>query len=411
MKGGGTFGPQESPPVTQPGDRRSGRGVLAHVWRIVSFAWLFSWIRDQFAPRQRHHFSRKASANRTLAIPPGPPPERRRPSAIQPPPSLIEDPTRTTVVKPWEHGGVATSLEPDEIRPVLMGQLFDEADRTTNQAEKDFITRLIRTLGTDKLDLPPFPDVAWQMDTLLRLSDPPLVKVVKLVRREAALVRRVWTQACSAYYARPPNSLDHAVARIGFDALWRIGMSTCLYSGVFRVRGFQEHADAVRRHGIVAADVAAWISGRKLGPAYLAGLLHDVGKLMIYRAASPRKPGAMPSEALVERLCQEHHATIGVLVAIDWKLGVEVAGGIGFHHDPEQAPPEHQQTARQVHAANIATHTAELSRQGSDCGGLLTLLALEGIHFDVGRTIGKAHEVLESLDALPDAPVLDVVKS
>ena len=88
-----------------------------------------------------------------------------------------------------------------------------------------------------------------------------------------------------------------------------------------------------------------------------------------------------------------------------------MAGGIGYHHDPEQAPLEHQETARQIHAANIATHTAELSRHGSDCGGLLTLLSLEGLQFDVGRTIGKAHEVLESLDALPDAPVLDVVKS
>ncbi len=314
------------------------------------------------------------------------------------------------MVKPWEAGGVAESLDPDELRPVLLGKLFEEADACKAEADKDFVTRLIRTLGTDQLDIPPFPDVAWQLDTLLRLSDPPLVKVVKLVRREPALVRRVWTQACSAYYARPPNSLDHAVARIGFDALWRIGMSTCLYSGVFRVRGFQEDADAVRRHGIVAADVAAWVSGMKLGPAYLAGLLHDVGKLLVYQAASPRKPGTMPSKDLVERMCQEHHAAIGVLVAIDWKLGVEVAGGIGYHHDPDQAPAEHQETARQIQAANIATHTAELSRRGNDCGGLLTLLSLEGLQFDVGRTIGKAHEVLESLDALPDAPVLDVVK-
>ena len=104
-------------------------------------------------------------------------------------------------------------------------------------------------------------------------------------------------------------------------------------------------------------------------------------------------------------------ALIGVLVAIDWKLGVEVAGGIGYHHDPDQAPLEHQETARQIHAANIAAHTAELSRQGSDCGGLLTLLALEGVQFDVGRTIGKAHEVFESLDSLPDAPVLDLAKN
>lgn len=397
--------------MTQPTGPRSSGSIVAAVWRIVSLSWLWSWARVQLAPRQRRSYLGSRSVHEKLPLAPGPAPSRRRPSDVQQPPALVEDPENDEVIKPWEQGGVTLSLDPEEIRPLLMAKLFEEADRAQEQADKDFITRLIRILGTDKLDLPPFPDVAWQLDTLLRMADPPLVKVVKLVRREAALVRRVWTQACSAYYARPPNSLDHAVARIGFDALWRIGMSTCLYSGVFRVRGFQANADAVRRHGIVAADVAAWISGMKLGPAYLAGLLHDVGKLLVYRAASPRRPGAIPSEALVERMCQEHHATIGVLVAIDWKLGVEVAGGIGYHHDPEQAPLEHQETARQIHAANIATHTAELSRHGSDCGGLLTLLSLEGLQFDVGRTIGKAHEVLESLDALPDAPVLDVVKS
>ncbi len=396
--------------MTQPDSETSQRSLLVKIWRIVSFSWLFSWLYNHLAPRQRYQYTPGPRAQEPFAIPPGPAPSRKRPGEVQPPPALVEDPESPAVVKPWEEGGVTNSLDPEEIRPHLMQQLFEASDGCSDAADKEFITRLIRTLGTDKLDLPPFPDVAWQLDTLLRLSDPPLVKVVKLVRREAALVRRVWTQACSAYYARPPNSLDHAVARIGFDSLWRIGMSTCLYSGVFRVRGFQEQADEVRRHGIVAADVASWISGMKLGPAYLSGLLHGVGKLLVYKAASPRKPGAMPSEAFVERICQEHHAAIGVLVAIDWKLGVQVAGGIGYYHDPDQAPAEHQETARQVQAANIAAHTARLSRSGNDCGGLLTLLGLEGLQFDVGRTIGKAHEVLESLDALPDALVLDVVK-
>jgi len=332
----------------------------------------------------------------------------RRQLGQTPQPTLVETPESTEVEPPWKEGQPAPSIDPDEVRPFLMGALFELQDQCDSEADKAFLTRLIRQLGTDQLDLPPFPDVAWQLDTLLRLGDPPLVRVVKLVRREPALVRRVWTQACSAFYARPPNSLDHAVARIGFDALWRIGMSACLYSEVFRVRGFQEVADEVRQHGIVTADVAAWLSGKKLGAVYLAGLLHGVGKLMIYKAASTQRTVGLPSLSLVEKVADEVNASIGVMVAHAWKLGPEVAAGIGFYLDPFKAPPQYQETALQVKVANIATHTAVLSRKGKDCGGLLELLNLEGIQFDVARTIGKAHEIFDGLEHQSDAPVLDV---
>jgi len=332
----------------------------------------------------------------------------RRQLGQTPPPSLVESPEEVEIEPPWREGRVAISIDPEEVRPHLIGALFEVQDECETDADKAFLTRLIRQLGTDQLDLPPFPDVAWQLDTLLRLGDPPLVRVVKLVRREPALVRRVWTQACSAFYARPPNSLDHAVARIGFDALWRIGMSACLYSEVFRVRGFQEAADEVRQHGIVTADVAAWLSGKKLGAVYLAGLLHGVGKLMIYKSASTNRSVGMPSLALVDRVADEVNASIGVLVAHAWKLGPEVAAGIGFYLDPAMAPAEYLATARQVQVANIATHTAALSRKGKDCGGLLELLNMEGIQFDVARTIGKAHEIYDGIETQADAPVLDV---
>ena len=391
------------------GNRSRPPSLWARFW-----AGLRAWFETYFAPRQTHvRISPKIRSVPAPSDKQAVSEARARRTLAQPArPQLVEEPGASGTA-PWDNGGVAPSIDPDEVRPALMESLFEIQDRCQTEAGKAFLNRLIRLLGTDQLDLPPFPDVAWQLDSLLRLGDPPLVRVVKLVRREAALVRRVWTQACSAFYARPPNSLDHAVARIGFDALWRIGMSACLYSEVFRVRGFQEDADAVRRHGIIAADVAAWLSGKKLGSAYLAGLLHNVGKLMVYRAASTSRPVGLPDPQLVEDVAVELYPSIGVLVAHAWKLGPEVAAGIGFHHDPMRAPPDYQEVAMQVQVSNIATYTAEFSRHGQDCGGLLTLLGLEGLQFDVARTIGKAHEIMDGMEQQPDAasqPVLDVVE-
>ena len=100
-------------------------------------------------------------------------------------------------------------------------------------------------------------------------------------------------------------------------------------------------------------DVAAWLSGKKLGAAYLAGLLHNVGKLMVYRAASTTHPVGLPDADFVEEVATKLYPSIGVMVAHAWKLGPEVAAGIGFHHDPFRAPPEYQEVAM----ANIATFT------------------------------------------------------
>ena len=106
-----------------------------------------------------------------------------------------------------------------------------------------------------------------------------------MVERDPGLVRRVWRQARSALYASPRGSLHHAVARVGLDALWRIGMSVCLNDTVLRVDGFQDEAGELRSLGIATAEVAAQLGGEKRGNLYMSGLLHDVGRLLVLRAA------------------------------------------------------------------------------------------------------------------------------
>ena len=46
------------------------------------------------------------------------------------------------------------------------------------------------------------------------------------------------SRSVSALYATRPRSLHHAVARVGLDALWRIGMSVCLTTPCFGSRVF-----------------------------------------------------------------------------------------------------------------------------------------------------------------------------
>jgi len=306
-------------------------------------------------------------------------------------------------VPPWDLGGVAPSLDAKVVRTALLGDLFRRGDECENDGDRAFISRLVRIVGTEKLDLPPFPDVARQLDKLLRQPEVPMNKVVKIAERDPSLVKRIWQIACSANFLEPPTSFQAAVSRVGFDALWRVGMSTCMYDAVFRVRGFQEAVDRVRAHGVVSAEVASWLAPDDKGQIYLAGLLHDVGKLLIYRTASVKPPNPPPSMEYVEQIAQRYHPAIGVLVARSWQLGDVVTAGAGFHHAPDMVDEAFRDVAWRVRIADIATYTAEYARNGQDCGGLMALLEIESPRFDAARAIGKAHGLFDQL-SLPGVP-------
>jgi HD-like signal output (HDOD) protein len=285
----------------------------------------------------------------------------------------------------------------------MLSHLFRQVDDSDHEGNREFVARLVRIIGTEKLDMPPFPDVARQLDKLLRQAEVPINKVVKLAEREPALVKRIWQMACSSAFAEPPTSFQYAVARVGFDSLWQIAMSTCVYDAVFRVRGYEGEVDRIRQHGVVAAEVAAWLAPDEKGQVYLSGLLHDIGKLMIYRAAVTRPGKPAPSPEYVDQVVRLYHASLGVLVAQSWKLGDWVSAGIAFHHDPSRAAADQQDIAWIVHAANVATHTAEKARNGQECGGMMALLEIDSFSFDVARTIEKAHSMFDQLN-LPGPP-------
>ena len=95
---------------------------------------------------------------------------------------------------------------------------------------------------------------------------------------------------------------------------------------------------------------------RKEAGCSLPGGPAHVGKLMCI-APRAHPPVGLPDAQFVEDVAAKLYPSIGVMVAHAWKLGPEVAAGIGFT-TIHRAPPEYQEVAMQVQVANIATFTA-----------------------------------------------------
>ena len=325
-----------------------------------------------------------APAFRASAVPA---PESR--ASPERPPALLP------AAPPWAEMAPVVSLDGGVIRAAVLRDLLRQLDAigspTSPAAEADarFLSALVRCLGSATLELPVFPDVSLQLDRLLRRPDPPRDAVIELVARDPDLVRRVWSAAHSAMFARGVADLDHAVARIGFDQLWRIGMGACMHSPVFRAGRYQARVERLRERGTVAGNVAAWLADDPRGDAFLAGMLHGAGGLFVWRAAASTGR-VLPSKNCVQQVLRDHATGLGVLMAHAWGLGDEVAAAVGFWPRPEQAPPGHRELARLVHVAAVATMAAEEAQAGRDCGGVAALKAYDGVFCAAEATLDRA---------------------
>lgn len=327
-------------------------------------ALLSSWWRTLF-----FRVGRDAPAVEPTGLSFGGPPLSMPPLSMPPPLAPSPGPLLdATEPPPWAGldrlatGGFAS------LRTSILEHLYALRDAAPGPAEVAFLERLLRTCSVSQLQFPLFPDSALELQAAIADEDVSFTQLSSIVRRDPALLQRVWEEASGAAYGRQrPPTVDAAVVRIGRKAIWRIGMRACVNAPVFRVRGWQERANELRSAGIVAAEVAESLDPS--GAAFLPALLHGVGRLLVYRAAAPRPPRPTPDRAWVERIARSLQAPLGALVAETWQLGAPVSAGIGFLPDPAQAGNADRRTAEVVRAAVIATHEARANAARRTYGG------------------------------------------
>lgn len=205
--------------------------------------------------------------------------------------------------------------------------------------------------------------------------------------------------ANSAVYGTPVDTLERALVRIGERTLRTLLLSASTYrllEGAMPAYGFPR-LFLLRHCGEVATmaqSLARRGSGALATQAYLAGLLHDLGKPILARVADDA--GAAPDAPLADvgeerELFGTDHARVGGWIARRWGLPDEVCVSMERHHDPD---PPADIVARAVWLAEIAVHAAtgsddalaRLPRAAASCG--LASDALESLLMSSPATDG-----------------------
>lgn len=196
-------------------------------------------------------------------------------------------------------------------------------------------------------ELPALPTTIGALSQAVEDERCTVDRIQAILSRDPALSASVLRLSNSAGLSggNKVSDLRAAILRLGFDAILNLGRTAAI------IRNFKEghNLDALLlwQHSVAVALTAKGLCKLlrmewKGESAFLAGLLHDIGKLALdycfTEEYTPVVAAWRAGESLVEaekRLLGLTHAEVGATVAETWNFPEELAQGIGRHHCPQ----------------------------------------------------------------------------
>jgi len=206
------------------------------------------------------------------------------------------------------------------------------------------------------------PDVAAEVIELCGRSNASAEAMERTLTRDPFISAQVVSVANSAMFAprMPILGVRDAVVRIGLDAVRDVVMMVVANSTMFRVPGLAPEVESMRKRMLASASVARLLA-RALGAeseyGFLAGLLHDIGTLVLLERAVHEgivTPAiwAAPEGELVRERIHAHHTAAGAAICRSWKMPSGVVDAALFHHDYRSGGKNHL-AAHLVAAADV----------------------------------------------------------
>lgn len=187
------------------------------------------------------------------------------------------------------------------------------------------------------------------MLALLASWDADFKKIAAVIEKDPVLATRVLSVANSGAFGRGRTIVDihHAVARLGIGPLRAYAIGWTILSVLNRMRTpkFWDHKSFVA-HSVAAASLteqlAEAMSHAQRREAYVSGLVHDMGKLIL-AVNLPDEYGRVITTARVTETTRRElelevigidHAELGAIAAQHWNLPESVCTAVRYHHTP-----------------------------------------------------------------------------
>jgi putative nucleotidyltransferase with HDIG domain len=231
-----------------------------------------------------------------------------------------------------------------------------------------------RELVTKVKHLPPVSHAALRLVSLLGQPLASNEDVVQVLRFDNVLTAKL-LRACNSPalgLREPVASIDQAVLILGHNQILQMVLNLAFGTAMaVPLPGYAVAASELWRHSLItaAASEAAIVSGVGFDAdpavAFTAGLLHDIGKLVLNEVLtveaqfSIRQLISSAGRSRVEaeqEVTGTDHAEVGACLLTDWRLPEDIIEAVAHHHRPAVQP--RLRLSALVHLANCVAHLA-----------------------------------------------------
>ena len=244
----------------------------------------------------------------------------------------------------------------------LASHLADAIGLVDDEADRELFVALHRSVKKEGIQLPAIPGTVMRIQ---RLVSSPTCRVEDLaaeLSNEPGLATKMIGIANSPFYIAqiPCRSVRDAVMRVGLFETRSIVLTIACRSKIFRIPGHKDLADALYRRSIATAHAtrtAAAAFGADVDDGFIAGLVHDLGRIVIHSIAADvhfRTKGRLtPQIRTIDKLADQLGPAIAALIAETWNLDPKVIKAVEWQHYPQTAPPASMRLTAALHDGKL----------------------------------------------------------
>jgi len=238
------------------------------------------------------------------------------------------------------------------------------------------ITQDVESLVENSVQLGSLPTIFYQINAAVEDPECSFSEIGAIISKDSALCARLLRIVNSSFFgfSSKVETITHAVTIVGMVQLRDLALATAIVNkfdglpkNAIDMKSFWRHNISV---GLAGRVIGIYLQEPNPERFYVLGMLHDLGRLLLYlavpedmcRVLDLSAEGGLLHEAESKVLGWDH-AEVGGALLRKWNLPAQMVEGVQYHHNPSGAP-NFSKEAAVTHVADIVAQTLELGSSG-----------------------------------------------